>query len=416
MSRYRILPIGAALGLWVAVSAAGCSRYDNVGGAPKIPVVRVSSPIERKVTDYEYFTGRTDAVDYVELRARVTGYLDKINFQAGMEVKKGTVLFEIDARPYKAQLDQTNALVRQNQANFKLAESNLARGRLIAKTPGAISQEDLDKLSAEMGSASASVASAKASTEMADLNYKFTKVEAPVSGIAGRNLISTGNLVLQDNTLLATIVSVDPMYVYFDVDERTVLRVQRLIREGKAKSIRDADKTKTKLPMQFGLTNEGDTYPHEGVLDFVNNQVDTSTGTLQIRALLANPVIGEGDSRLLTPGLFLRVRVPIGATHQALLVPQSALGMDQDKKYLYVINDQSKVEYRPVNVGPQEGDGMQVVEPIKIVRSKEGVRQAQPSEHGEDSLRLGDRVIVSGLQRVRSGMTVDPKPAADERK
>ena len=416
MSRNRFLPIGAVLGLCVTVSAAGCSRYDNVAGAAKIPVVRVSSPIERKVTDYEYFTGRTDAIDYVELRARVTGYLDKINFQPGMEVKKGQVLFEIDPRPYKAQLDQANALVKQNQANFKLAESNLARGRLIAKTPGAISQEDLDKLGAELANSSASVASAKASVEIADLNYKFTKVDAPVSGVVGRNLISTGNLVLQDNTLLTTVVSVDPMYVYFDVDERTVLRVQRLIREGKAKSIRDADKTKTKLPMQFGLTNEGDAYPHEGVLDFVNNQVDTSTGTLQVRGLLANPVIGEGDSRLLTPGLFLRVRVPIGATHEALLVPQSAVGMDQDKKFLYVVNEQKVVEYRPVNLGPQQSDGLQVALPIKIVRSKEGVRQAQPGEAGEDSLKPGDRIIVSGLQRVRSGMTVDPKPAAEERK
>jgi len=416
MARRNLVLLVPIFGFLLAGSLCGCGHKDNLSAGPQVPVVRVSAPIQRQVTDYDYFDGRTDAVDYVEMRARVTGYLDKINFQPGKEVKKGELLFQIDPRPYKAQLDQTESQVLLNQANLKLALANLARARQIAQTPGAVSQEELDKAAAEAASAEAAVKSAKANVESAALNFKFTEVISPITGIAGRNLLTVGNLVIQDSTLLTTIVSVDPMYAYFDVDERTMLRVQKLIREGKVISLEKAEKDKSKIPMQFGLADEGDDYPHEGVLDFVNNQIDISTGTIQVRAILANPLLGDSDSRLLTPGLFLRVRIPIGKPHQALLVPQAALGTDQGVKFLYVVNDKKVVEYRPVNLGAQQADSLQVVEPVKIVRTKEGVRQAQAAEQGEDSLRPSDRIIVGGLQRVRSGMTVDPKAAADARK
>jgi multidrug efflux system membrane fusion protein len=276
-----------------------------------------------------------------------------------------------------------------------------------------VSQAELDKLAAEAAASDAAVKAAKANVETAALNLKFTEVNSPVDGIAGRHLLTIGNLVIQDNTLLTTIVSVDPMYAYFDVDERTMLRVQKLIREGKVVSLRDAEKDKSKIAMQYGLANEGDDYPHEGVLDFVNNQVDSSTGTIQVRGILANPKHGSGDTRLLTPGLFVRVRLPIGKPHQALLVPQAALGTDQGVKFLYVVNDKNTVEYRPVALGPEQADSLQVVEPIQIVRTKEGLRPAQAGEQGQDSLTPSDRIIVGGLQRVRSGMIVEPKSAAE---
>jgi RND family efflux transporter MFP subunit len=416
MSRRNLFLHLLAFGFAVPGSLCGCSHKDPSSGGPAAPVVRVSSPIERKVTDYEYFTGRTDAVEFVELRARVTGYLDMINFQSGKVVKKGDVLFRVDPRPYKAQLDQAQSVVALNEANLKLAIANLTRGKDIARTPGAISQQELDKLAADALSADASVKSAKATVEIADLNLKFTDVLSPIGGIVGRNFISVGNLVVQDSTLLTTIVSPDPMFVYFDVDERTMLRVQKMIREGKVKALEEAHKDRTKIPVQFGLANEGDDYPHQGTLDFVNNQVDTSTGTLQVRAVIDNRPQGDAESRLLTAGLFMRVRVPIGDPHLALLVPQSALGTDQGKKFLYVVNDQKTVEYRPVNLGAQQADGLQEVFPLKIVRTKEGVRPAQDGEQGEESLRVTDGIIVGGLQRVRSGMTVDAKAAADQRK
>lgn len=401
----------------VALLVGGCNRDDQHGAGPKVPVVRVSVPVEREVTDYDYFTGRTDAVEFVELRPRVTGYVDSIDFKAGKEVKKGQVLFQIDPRPYKAQLDLAESRVAFSVASYKLAVANLARGKALSKTPGAISQEELDKLDAESVAADASVRSAKANVENADLNYKFTKVLAPVDGVVSRNLISVGNLAVQDSTLLTTIVSVDPMYAYFDVNERTMLRIQKLVAEGKIKSLKESDKAGLKIPIQYGLANEGDNYPHDGALDFINNKVDTATGTIQVRAVLPNPLQGDSeDSRLLTAGLFLRVRTPIGAPHKALLVTQAALGTDQGKTYLYVVNDQKTVEYRPVNLGAQQNDGLQVIEPVAIVRSKEGVRMAREGEKGEPSLKAGDQVIVSGLQRVHSGLTVDPKPAAEERK
>jgi multidrug efflux system membrane fusion protein len=390
----------------------GCGHNGESAVGPKAPVVRFSMPVEREVTDYEYFTGRTDAVKNVQVRARVTGYLDKVNFKAGSDVVKDDVLFVIDPRPYKAALDRSVAQIALAEAKLKLATVELARGLSIAKTPGAISQTDLDKAAADKSSAEATLQAAKAEAESADLNLKFTSVLSPIDGRIDREFITPGNLVTQDSTLLTTIVSMDPMYAYFDIDERTMLRIQKLIREGKVKSIKDGHKT----PVQFGLANDGQMYPHEGELDFVKNQVDASTGTLQVRALIANPTPPDSNARLLTPGLFLRVRVPIGPPHQAILVPQAAVGTDQGKKFVYVVNDKNVVEYRPIQLGPLQSNGMQIVEPFSIVRNKDGVRVVNPGEAGEPSLVATDRVIVGGLQRVRSGMTVDPKSADDARK
>lgn len=398
--------------LTLIASLSGCADRGGEKAAAKAPVVRVVPPVVRDVTDYEYSTGRTAAVDHVQIKARVTGYLDKVNFKAGANVKEKETLFVIDPRPYKAAVDRALGQVAIAEAKLKLAKVELDRGIAISKTPGAISQSDLDKLAADKSSAEATLQAAKAEAESADLNLKFTDVKSPINGVVGNNLITIGNLVTQDNTLLTTVVSVDPMYAYFDIDERTMLHIQKLIREGKVKSVKDGAET----PVQFGLANEGRNFPNEGKLDFVNNQIDIATGTLQVRGIIPNPQQKDSKSRMLTPGLFIRVRLPVGEPHKSILVPQSAIGTDQAQKFLYVVNAKNVVEYRPIKPGPIQEDGLQVVEPLKVIRGEGGVRLATGDEKGEDSIVAGDSIVISGLQRIRSGMTVDPKPAAEERK
>jgi multidrug efflux system membrane fusion protein len=412
--------LGTTLWVFVAFSPGlpGCGQRHDTANPAGPPVVCVTRPVERQVTEYENFTGRTDAVDSVDVRARVTGYLTEIKFKPGQEVKENDVLFVIDQRPYKAALDQARAQILVQKAALQLAVADYNRAKVLAGRGGAsaISQQDLDKFAATQAQAEASLKAAEANEQTADLNYNWTEVTAPVEGIIGRNLLTIGNLVTQDSTLLTTIVSEDPMYAYFDVDERTMLRVQELIRQGKFKSA----KAGNKVPVFFGLATEGDRFPHEGYIDFVNNQVDTSTGTIQVRGVLPNPQAGKDPQtgkdlpRLLTPGLFVRVRVPVGERHSALLVPQAAVNTELGQKYLLVVNAEKVVEKRPVTLGVVQPDGLQEAIPIRIVRTdndgKKGLRPAHEGEQGEASLLPGDEVIVRGLQRVREGMPVTPRP------
>jgi multidrug efflux system membrane fusion protein len=394
----------------VLFALAGCGQgASHDTGSPAMPVVRVTTPVEKMVDDFETFTGRTDAVQSVEVRARVTGYLFEIGFTPGQPVKKGQRLFLIDPRPYKAVYDSAVAQIKLNEAQLKQAVADNARAQEVAKTPGAISKQDLDKYAATEATAEASVAAAKANAESAKLNVEFTDVTSPIDGLVGRNLLDIGNLVQADNTLLTTVVSQDQMYAYFDVDERTMLRVQEQIRKGRFESPRDGGT----VPVEFGLATEGDQFPHKGKMDFVNNRVDASTGTIQIRGLFENPKPKVGP-RVLTPGLFIRVRVPIGPPYKALLVPQKAIGTDQSVKYLYVVNDKDVVEYRPIEAGALQPGELQVVTPVKIVRTDKGLRLAEKGEKGEDSLTKDDRVIVTGLQRIQQGVNVEPKPYDNE--
>jgi multidrug efflux system membrane fusion protein len=392
------------------LAAAGCGHAPGQA-ASKPPIVRVVPVVKREVVDYAYFTGRTAAVDSVDVRARVTGYLESVDFKPGEEVKKGQRLFKIDPRPYQADLDRAQGQVNLAKAQVKLAVADYARARAVSRTPGAISQEDLDKSLASQEQAQASLAANRASAESADLNLKFTDVTSEIDGVVGRNLLTVGNLVTQDSALLTTIVSLDPIYGYFDVDERTLLRVRGLMREGKIKA-----KKQGEIPVQLGLADEDDRYPHEGTVDFVNTQMDTSTGTIQLRGVFANPKPPGIVPRLLTPGMFIRVRVPIGDPHAALVVPQAAIGRDQGRKYLLVIGPGDVVEYRPVELGAEQPGGLQVVEPVKVVKGEDGTRPAGPGEQGEESLKADDHVIVSGLQRVRPGLTVEPKPVREAAK
>lgn len=364
-----------ALTVVSCLSIGGCARNETAPPAPPAAAVPVTAsfPVQRQVTDYADYTGRSAAVESVEVRARVSGYLEKINFKEGMLVKKGDVLFEIDPRPFKALVEFSVAQVAANEALLRKATADNLRNKKVALTPGAVSQADLDQSRAAEEQAIANVANAKATLETNQLNLDFTKVIAPVDGRISNYNLTIGNLVKQDQTLLTTIVSVDPIYAYFDVDEITVLKVRELIRQGKAKSARDIE-----WPVRLKLANE-DGFPHAGTVNFVDNQINPKTGTLRIRAVLKNA------NEAISPGFFVRVRVPIGFPHDALLISDRAIDTDQGQKIVYLIDKDNKVAVRAIRTGSMQ----------------EGLRAV------EDGLQAGDRVIVNGLQQIRPGMAVE---------
>ncbi|BBO32949.1 efflux RND transporter periplasmic adaptor subunit [Lacipirellula parvula] len=384
---------------------AGCREKATPPSAAP-PVVRTETPFSREVGDYVYFTGRLEAVESVEVRSRVTGYLVNIDFQSGKPVKAGDRLFKIDPRPYQAQLDEANGQVALAKAKLQLAVADNARAKEVAKTPGAISQQDVDKYQAAEEAAAAQVTAAEAASEVAALNLSFTDVVSAVDGIVSRNLLTIGNLVTQDQTLLTTVVSQDPIYAYFDVDELTLLRAERLIQQKKIQSTSQG----AVLPVEFGLANEGNDFPHAGTVDFINNQIDPSTGTLELRGIFANPLLTAVGPRMFKPGEFVRIRLPLGPKYDALIVSQAAIGSDQGKKYLLTVNKENVVEYSPVTLGPQQPNGLVVVNPVNIQRTPAGVRFALEGEPSEPSITADSVIIAEGLQRVRPGAKVTPKP------
>jgi len=394
----------AALAL-LFVAAIGC-REKAPAKVAQAPVVRTETPITREVGDYVYFTGRLEAVESVEVRARVTGYLVSIDFQSGKPVKAGDRLFKIDPRPYQAQLDEANGQVALAKAQLQLAIADNARAKEVAKTPGAISQQDVDKYQAAEDEAAAQVTASEAASEVSALNLSFTDVVSPIDGMVSRNLLTIGNLVTQDQTLLTTVVSQDPIYAYFDIDELTLLRAERLIQQKKIESTAQG----AVLPVQFGLANEGSDYPHSGTIDFINNQIDPSTGTLELRGVFGNPLLTPVGPRMFKPGEFVRIRLPMGKAREALLVTQAAIGSDQGKKYLLSVNKDNVVEYSPVTLGPQQPGGLQVVQPVNIQRTSAGVRFALDGEPSVPSITADSVIIAEGLQRVRPGVKVDAKP------
>lgn len=360
----------------LGLGLAGCTPVTAQTPTTAPTPVTVSTPVERHVTDYNDLTGRTAAPESVEVRARVGGFLDKINFKEGMLVKKGDVLFEIDPRPYQAQVDFATAQLAANEALLTKARSNNVRNKAIAaKSPSALTQQDLVEYQAAEDQAIAVVAQSKATLSTNQLSLSFTKVISPIDGRISRFNVTPGNLVMQEQTLLTTIVSVDPMYAYFDVDERTVLHIRKMIREGKTKSARDVE-----WPVSLELANETG-HPHKGTINFVDNQVNPKTGTLSVRAVFPN------KEEILSPGLFVRVRVPVGQAHQALLITDRAIDSDQGQKIVYVVNEKDEVVVRPISAGALHG-GLRVI---------------------EEGLQAGERVIVNGLQRVRPGLVVEPK-------
>ena len=395
----------------------GCHKPSQVAPAEP-PAIPVSLPVSREVTDYVDFTGQTDAVQALNVTARVTGYIVQMPFKEGSEVrgddrqlvavrvvgqlaaplgpgpllaaaslfpgqgKEGDLLFEIDPRPYQAQLDQAQGQVYLYEAQLKLAKANYLRAKDVAKTPGAISPQDVDTYKAQQEQAEAAVKAAQASLEVFKLNLWYCMVTSPIDGQVSRYFLTLGNLVNQDQTLLTTVVSMDPMYTYFDVDEPTLLRVRRGINDGTIKSRQNG-----LIPVLMGLQGE-DGFPHPGNVDFVNNQVNPTTGSISVRGVFSNPKPQSGV-RLLSPGMFVRIRLPIGQPHAALLVIDRAIASDQGQKYVYVLDAENKVQYRRITTGPLQDDGLRVIK----------------------GLHADDRVVTGGLQQVRPGMEIRPDEA-----
>jgi RND family efflux transporter MFP subunit len=378
MKTFSTIRVAFAVILGLSVVAVGCARKPGESPTATPVPVTVSVPIEREVTDYADYTGRTAAVDSVELRARVWGYLDKVNFKEGTLVKKGEVLFEIDPLTYQATLRQAEGNLASIEARVVRLTADLERIRKAIATNAATPQE-IDKVVGDHGEALASREAMKAAVERAKLDLKYTKVTAPISGRISRYFVTVGNLVQAGDqgggTLLTTIVSVDPMYAYFDVDEHTVLHVRKMIREGRAKSARDVD-----LPVRLGLGNQ-EGFPYEGIVNLVDNQINPKTGTLRLRAVFPN------KDESLTPGYFARIRVPIGFPHKALLITERAIDTDQGQRIVYVIAKDNKVVSRPIRIGALH----------------HGLREIT------DGLKPGERIIVEGLQQARPGVTVEPK-------
>lgn len=377
------------------IALAGCEDKKPELATIPPPVVMVATPVERQVTDYQLFTVRTEAVESVDIKARVTGYLKEILFKDGADVKAGDVLFKIDDRPYKAALDEAKANLAYAKAALVEAEANYQIGVNVRKAnPAAISEQELNQRLGARDEAAASVQQAEASIESAQLNFDWCTVTAPISGRIDRHFVDVGNLVSQDVTSLTNIVSIKPIWAYFDVDQNTALEVEKLVAEGKVQSTRD---TTVDVGMSLG---ELPGFPIAGVIDFVSNQLDPNTGSLRVRAAFPN------EDGFIGSGMFGRVRVPIGTAHDALLVLDQAVGTNQGQKYVLVVNDQNQVEYRGVEVG-QVHDGLREVKRHREI--------AEPGAAGADKmtrvevLKPTDRIIVQGLQRVRPGVTVTPQ-------
>ncbi|HVX10944.1 MAG TPA: efflux RND transporter periplasmic adaptor subunit [Pirellulales bacterium] len=358
------------------VACAGCNQVTPTMPPQKAPEVDVTMPVYREITDHEDFTGQTEAVKTIDIRARVTGYLREVKFKHGTAVEKGDVLFEIDPPYYEAEHARTEGVVAQAEARLRRLRLDHDRAQRLHPT-GTITKEQFDLVSGDVAEAEASLKTAKAAHKIATVNLGYCTVKAPISGRMSRPYIDPGNLVRADDTMLTRIVAQEPMWVYFDLDERTMLRLRRLVHSGDSEAIEDAQ-----LPVFIGLADEPD-FLHQGTLDFSDNRLDPSTGTLRVRGVFAN------TDHFLTPGLFVRVRLPIGKPYQALLVPEQAVGTDQGQKFVYVVDNKEEISYRRVKVG-------KLYEGLRVIT---------------DGIFAGERIVVTGVQRVQPGMKVDAKLA-----
>ena len=406
-------PAAVVLAIAAALSMTGCggNAAARAGAvAPPPPQVDVAQVVARRVTEFDEFTGRFEAVERVEIRPRVSGYIASVNFAEGREVKKGDVLFVIDPRPYEADYKHAKAQLDQARSQSELAKSERERATRLLQAH-AISQEEYDTRVAGLQQADANVEAAQAALDTAALNLTFTRVTAPINGRISRALVTEGNLVSSGQTMLTTLVSLDPIYVRFDGDEQAYLKYTKLAREnararasagdasvgGKAGATskqRAAGKPGNSSTVQpeageagaavmVGLADEPG-YPHSGVMVFVDNEVDPTTGTIRGRARLDN------HDRAFTPGLFARVKLMGSNQYDATLVNDSAIGTDQTVRYVLVVGADNKVQYRPVKLGP-------IIDGLRVIT---------------DGLKPGETIVVNGLQRVRPGSPVTPARVA----
>ncbi|MGD8564461.1 MAG: efflux RND transporter periplasmic adaptor subunit [Desulfarculaceae bacterium] len=366
----------------LALGVSACDSKKAQYAPPPDPQVTVSLPAQRDVINYAEYTGNTEAVESVEIRARVEGFLQSVNFRPSTMVKKGDLLFVIDPRSFEAQLNQAKADLAVAQANLKLAKATLTRKENAFKDR-AVSEVAVIEAQAEKSKAEANVDAAKAAIEVARINLSYTKVVSPISGRVGRSLVDIGNLVgAGEATLLTTVVNDDPIYAYFNVSERDILHYTKMERMNKG-PLREEERDS----IAMGLSNEKG-FPHQGKVDYIDNKVDTRTGTIQVRAVFPN------QDHIIYGGLFVRVRVPLRRMKGALLVSNRALGSDQGGHYLFVVNQKGEVEYRKIQIGPLQDDGMRVI--------LEGIKPE-------------DKVIIKGIQRVRPGMKVKITEAGESK-
>jgi RND family efflux transporter MFP subunit len=376
-----VLAIAAALTL-TGCGSNGAAQAAAAAAAMPPPQVDVAQVVSKQVTEFDEFTGRFEAVERVEIRPRVSGYIASVNFEQGREVKKGDVLFVIDQRPYEADYKHAKAQLDQARSQSTLAKSERERATKLLQAH-AISQEEYDTRVAGLEQADANVEAAQAALDTSALNLTFTKVTAPISGRISRALVTEGNLVSPGQTLLTTLVSIDPIYVRFDGDEQAFLRYTKIAREAAQAKTKGNEAGTTGSPVMVGLANEGG-YPHQGVMVFVDNELDPTTGTIRGRAKLDN------HDRAFTPGLFARVKLMGSNQYNALLINDSSVGTDQTVRYVLVVGADNKVQYRPVKLGP-------IIDGLRVVT---------------DGLTAGETIVVSGLQRVRPGSPVTPARVA----
>jgi membrane fusion protein, multidrug efflux system len=364
----------------IAGALSACSEKPPQAAAAPPPPVAVAQPVKRTVTDWDEFTGRFDAVEEVQVRARVGGFVTSVEFRDGDMVHAGDLLYVIDSRPFEAVAEQADGQLADARAKAELAKRELDRGLTLNQSQ-AVSDQIVDQRRQALQAAHAAETQAEGALKAAQLNIEFAHVLAPITGRVSRHLVSVGNLVQgSDNgasTLLTTIVSLDPIYIYFDTDEATYLKNNRLWYEGKRPSSREIPN-----PVQVSLTGEAKP-SHEGKMDFVDNRLDVSTGTLRSRAVIPNKDLS------ILPGQFGRVRLIGSAPYEALLIPDVAIATDQTRKIVFVVKDDDTVEARPVVLGPLD-------EGLRVVR---------------EGLKAEDRVIVDGIQRARVGAKVNPHAA-----
>ncbi|WP_432746490.1 efflux RND transporter periplasmic adaptor subunit [Methylobacter sp. G7] len=357
---------------------AGCGNPDDSGSQPRqgqLPNVKIAQALSQDVTEWDEYTGRIEAVNSVDVRARVSGYLDKVNFKAGDRVNQGDLLFQIDPKPFTAQLNYADAELERAKSKHELAKNDLSRAERLFRVK-AISEEEHDARSKGLQETLAAVQSAKASVYTARLNLEFTQVRSPISGRIGRELITAGNLVNGgggDATLLTFIVSTDPVYVYVDADERSVLKYRRQAKKSGRGNLGDEQ-----TPVELAVADEP-SFPHQGHLDYISPRADTATGTLSLRGVFANP------DELLSPGFFARLRVRASAPYRAILLPDRAIGTDLAQRFIWVVNQENQVEYRKVVLGAHIGESRVIIE----------------------GLTSEEWAVIEGIQKLKPGIKVN---------
>jgi len=383
----RMSAITASTRLITLITIAALIGCDKQAGSnakqaqPQAPVsVKIAQPLAQEVTEWDSYTGRIEAVSSVDVRARVSGYLEKVNFKAGQKVKKGDLLFLIDPRPFSAQLSYAEAELERAKSRYELAKNDLERAERLFRAK-AISEEEYDARSKGLRESDAAVQSAEANLATARLNLDFTRIRAPMDGRIGRELITEGNVVNgggADATLLTFIVSTDPVYVYVDADERSALKYRRQALNGGSRAVGTGQ-----TPVQLAVADEAG-FPHQGYLDYLSPRADQATGTVTLRGVFSNP------DELLSPGFFARMRVRGSAPYPAILLPDRAIATDQAQRFVWVVSQENNVEYRKVVLGAHIGQSRVI---------SEGVKHE-------------DWVVIEGVQKLKPGAQVNPERIA----